>query len=169
VAATTVVAAAAWQIFLADFDPTSANLARAFPTPAVMEPVVRAAFAAIDPGGRVGEECWNDYRLKLARWHQARPRVEAFIHTWPEHRAALAGVTTSPEEIAAALRSAGAPARFADLAPPVPPETVRWALLNCHLMRNRCTLADLLFFLGWWDAGFVERVLDRARTAGGGL
>jgi glycerol-1-phosphate dehydrogenase [NAD(P)+] len=134
-----------------------------------MEPVVRAAFATIDPAGRVGDECWNDYRHKLQRWHQARPRVEAFIRNWPEHRAALAGMTTSPEEIVAALRAAGAPARLGELVPPVPPDVVRWAVLNCHLMRNRCTLADLLFFLGWWDAGFVERVLDRARAAGGGL
>jgi len=169
VAATTVLAAAAWDIFLDEFDPASADLTRAFPAPDEMEVTVRAAFATIDPAGRVADECWNDYRHKLQRWHQARPRVQVFIRNWPEHRAALAGMTTSPEEIASALRAAGAPARFADLEPPVPPDVVRWAVLNCHLMRSRCTLADLLFFLEWWDAGFVERVLDRARAAGGGL
>ena len=169
VAATTVLAAAAWDLFLDEFDPASADLTRAFPAQAAMEPVVRAAFATIDPAGRVGDECWNDYRHKLQRWHHARPRVEAFIRNWPEHRAALTDITTSPEEIAAALRAAGAPARLGALVPPVPPDVVQWAVLNCHLMRNRCTLADLLFFLGWWDAGFVERVLDRARAAGGGL
>jgi hypothetical protein len=36
-------------------------------------------------------------------------------------------------------------------------------------MRNRFTLADLLFYAGWWDGAFVERLLDRARSAGGGL
>jgi glycerol-1-phosphate dehydrogenase [NAD(P)+] len=42
-----------------------------------------------------------------------------------------------------------------------------WALRNCHLMRNRFTLADLLFFVGWWDDEFVERLFDRARSVGG--
>jgi glycerol-1-phosphate dehydrogenase [NAD(P)+] len=36
-------------------------------------------------------------------------------------------------------------------------------------MRNRFTLADLLFFLGWWNEAFVERVLEGARAVGGGL
>ena len=169
VAATTVLAAAAWDIFLDEFDPASVDLTRAFPAPDEMELMVRAALATIDPAGRVGDECWNDYRQKLHRWHQARPRVEGFIRNWPEHRATLAGMITSPEEIAEALRAAGAPAQFGEMVPAVPPDVVRWAVLNCHLMRNRCTLADLLFFLGWWNAGFVERVLDRARAAGGGL
>jgi glycerol-1-phosphate dehydrogenase [NAD(P)+] len=35
-------------------------------------------------------------------------------------------------------------------------------------MRNRFTLADLLFFLGWWDDAFVERLLERVRCAGAG-
>ena len=64
---------------------------------------------------------------------------------------------------------AGAPARFGDLDPPVAPEVARWALRNCHLMRNRFTLADLLFFADLWDDSFVERILERARSAGGGL
>jgi len=169
VAATTILAASAWQMFLEEFDPARADISRAFPSAAVMEPVVRAAFAAIDSGGRIGAECWNDYRQKLERWHQARSKVEAFLHDWRAHRAALAQMTVTPEEIAGALRSAGAPARLADLTPAVSADVARWALVNCHLMRNRCTLADLLFFLGSWDATFVERVLDRARAAGGGL
>jgi glycerol-1-phosphate dehydrogenase [NAD(P)+] len=45
----------------------------------------------------------------------------------------------------------------------------RWALANCHLMRNRFTLADLLFLAGVWDDAFIERILERARSAKGGL
>ena len=75
----------------------------------------------------------------------------------------------SPERLGGALREAGAPVRFAELDPPVAPEVVRWALGNCHLMRNRFTLADLLFFADLWDDSFVERILERARSAGGGL
>ena len=43
-----------------------------------------------------------------------------------------------------------------------------WALRNCHLMRNRFTLADLLFFFGWWDGEFVEGLFDRAHSVGEG-
>ncbi len=169
VAAAAILAAAAWQIFLDEMDPRDADLNRAFPAAEDLEPVVRGAFVTIDPEGRIGEECWSDCRQKLQRWHAARPQVESFVRDWPVHRAALAAMTTPPGEIAAALRAAGAAARFSELDPPVPPEVVRWALRHCHLMRNRCTLADLLFFLGQWDAGFVERLLESARAAGGGL
>jgi glycerol-1-phosphate dehydrogenase [NAD(P)+] len=86
-----------------------------------------------------------------------------------EHRAKLREMVLPPEELGYALREAGAPVRFGDLDPPVAPEIARWALGNCHLMRNRFTLADLLFHVGWWDDAFVERLLDRARSAGGGL
>jgi glycerol-1-phosphate dehydrogenase [NAD(P)+] len=74
-----------------------------------------------------------------------------------------------PERLGAALAEAGAPVRFGELDPPASPETVRWALRNCHLMRNRFTLSDLLFVLGWWNEAFVERLLERARSVGGGL
>jgi hypothetical protein len=30
-------------------------------------------------------------------------------------------------------------------------------------------LGDLLFYAGWWDDAFVERLLERARSAAGGL
>jgi glycerol-1-phosphate dehydrogenase [NAD(P)+] len=169
VAAATILAAAAWQIFIDEFDPSGANLDSAFPDPGETEPVVRAAFASIDPDGRVGEECWSDYRQKLQCWRAARPHVEAFLRNWPSHRTVLRAMTIPPEEIAEALHAAGAPSRFSELDPPVPPEVVRWALLHCHLMRNRCTLADLLFLSGSWDAAFVERLLEASQAVGGGL
>jgi len=134
-----------------------------------VEPLVRRAFAAIDPSGRVGEECWSDYQKKLALWRESRPRMEEFLAGWATHRSKLREIVLPPEALGDALREAGAPVRFGELDPPVSPETVRWALVNCHLMRNRFTLADLLFYAGWWDEAFVERLLDRARSAGGGL
>jgi len=169
VAAAVVFAAAAWQFFLDELDMGDADLDGVFPTEAAMEPVVRAAFAPIDPTGRVGGECWSDYRKKLERWHAARPHLEAFIRDWPTHRAALAEMTKPPREIVAALRAAGAPARFSELAPPIPDEVVRWAALHCHLYRNRFALADLLFFLDHWNARAIDRLLEAARAAGGGL
>lgn len=169
VAVAALPVAAAWEIFLESFDPRSVDPDRHFPDPSDLEPVVRRTFAEIDPSGAVGEECWSDYEKKLAAWSAARPVVEGFLGDWAMHRAKLKEMVLSPEELGAALRAAGAPTRFGELNPPVSPETARWALLNCHLMRDRFTLADLLFFSGTWDDGFVERVLDRARSAGGGL
>ena len=169
VAVAAVPVAAAWELFLAEFDPSGVDLDRLFPDAATMEPAVRRAFAEIDPTGSVGEECWSDYRRKLERWKGLRSRVEDFLGEWPRHRSELAGMVAAPEVLGGALEKAGAPARFGELEPPVSPETARWALENCHLMRDRFTVADLLFFAGRWDDAFVERVLDRACLAGGGL
>jgi glycerol-1-phosphate dehydrogenase [NAD(P)+] len=96
-------------------------------------------------------------------------RLREALEHWPERRAKLREMVLPPEELGYALREAGAPVRFGDLDPPVAPEIARWALGSCHLMRNRFTLADLLFHAGWWDDAFVERLLDRDRSAGGGL
>jgi glycerol-1-phosphate dehydrogenase [NAD(P)+] len=169
VAVASVPVAAAWEVFLTEFDPSTIDLERLFPDEAALEPVVREAFATIDPSGRVGAECWSDYASKLTLWRSSRERVEAFLDEWPEHRARIEEMVLPPERLAGALREAGAPARFGELDAPVAPGVARWALGNCHLMRNRFTLADLLFFAGWWDASFVERILERARSAGGGL
>ena len=169
VAVASVPVAAAWEVLLSEFDPATLDPDLLFPDEDEMEPVARRAFAGIDPSGGVGEECWSDYRKKLALWREARPGVERFLGEWPEHRARIGEMVLPPEALGGALREAGAPARFGALDPPVRPEVARWALGNCHLMRNRFTLADLFFFAGWWDDAFVERILERARSAGGGL
>ena len=169
VAVAALPVAAAWEAFLEGFDPSGVDLDRLFPDAADVEPVVRRAFARIDPSGGVGEECWSDYREKLALWQSSRPRVEEFLGDWARHRARLGEMVLPPEALGGALGEAGAPARFGALEPPIPPEIARWALESCHLMRNRFTLADLLFYAGWWEGAFVERLLDRARSAGGGL
>ena len=169
VAVATVPVAAAWEITLRELDPSTIDLDSLFPDEPTMEPVVRAAFASIDPSGRIGEECWNDYARKLALWRRSREHVERFFDEWPEHRARLREMVLPPERLGGALRETGAPVRFGELDPPVEPEVARWALRSCHLMRDRFTLADLLFFADLWDDAFVERVLERARSAGGGL
>jgi glycerol-1-phosphate dehydrogenase [NAD(P)+] len=165
----TVVVAAAWEALLAELDPATVDLDGCFPEPGSMEPVVREAFASLDPTGAVGDECWSDYGEKLERWRVHRQSFEVFLEGWPRYRAELSKMVASPERLGAALARAGAPVRFGELDPPASPETVRWALRNCHLMRNRFTLSDLLFFLGWWDDAFVERLLERAHSVGGGL
>jgi glycerol-1-phosphate dehydrogenase [NAD(P)+] len=165
----TIVVAAAWEALLSELDPATVDLDACFPEPGSMEPVVREAFAGLDPTGAVGDECWSDYRKKLERWREHRQSFEAFLDDWPRYRAELSKMVAPPERLGAALAEAGAPVRFGELDPPASPGTVRWALRNCHLMRNRFTLSDLLFVLGWWNEAFVERLLERARSVGGGL
>ena len=169
VGAASVVVAAAWEILFEDLDPSIIDVDSCFPDPVAMEPTVREAFAGVDPTGAVADECWSDYARKLERWREKREAFEAFLKSWPRHRAELKEMVVSPGRLAGALLAAGAPARFGELSPPVSPEVGRWAIRNCHLMRNRFTVADLLFFLGRWDDAFVEKLLERARFAGGGL
>ena len=165
----TVIVAAVWEALFDDLDPSTVDVDACFPEPEAMEPVVRGAFAGLDPTGAVGCECWSDYGKKLERWRSNRDRFESFLENWPRHRAELAKLVAAPERLGEALDLAGAPARFGDLAPPVAPETARWALLNCHLMRDRFNVVDLLYFLGWWNDAFIDRLLERVRPVGGGL
>src|SRR3712207_8412634 len=47
----TIPVAAAWESFLAEFDPLTIDIDRLFPDEGALEPVVRGAFAVIDPSG----------------------------------------------------------------------------------------------------------------------
>jgi glycerol-1-phosphate dehydrogenase [NAD(P)+] len=140
-----------------------------YPSAADMEPRVRDAFARLDASGRAAGECWRDYGRKLARWHAARPRFEAFVGDWPRHRAVLDSILCDPAVLARAIARAGSPARFSELAPAVSPDVARWALRNCHRMRDRLTLVDLRFFEGTWGEADVESVLEVAAGLGAGL
>lgn len=169
VGAAAAAVAIAWQRFLERFDPVMLRAASAYPSAARMEPLVRAAFRDLDPTGRVGAECWSDYAKKLDRWRARRSDVERFIHDWPEHRGQIEALLGAPVAIANALREARSPARFRDLHPPADAATARWALQNCHLMRNRFTVADLAFMTGLWDGAAVDDVLSAAAAVGVGL
>lgn len=165
VGASTVLAALVWRR-------TRDMLARgdvrpSFPADNEMEPVVRAAFGQLDPSGAMGEECWRLYRAKLARWRSNEDRIMAA--DWAAVDAAAASLLLEPEALIGALAAAGSPTRFGELDPPVPPDTVRWALANCHLMRDRFTVVDLACFLGAWDAGVADGVLAEAGRLGAGL
>jgi glycerol-1-phosphate dehydrogenase [NAD(P)+] len=164
-----VPVAAAWEALFDGLDPSRVDVDACFPSTDRMEPVVREAFAEIDPSGGVGEECWSEYSKKLERWSECRPQLENFLGNWTHYREELQGIVASPDRLGRALEASGAPARFRDLTPPIPEDTAFWALRNCHMMRNRFSLADLLFFLGWWDDAFVGRLLERSASVGGGL
>lgn len=161
-----VVAAAAWDM-LFDRMATVQDAASRFriPTAAELEPQVLAAFAAADPSGRIGAECWADVKRKLAAVTANRDRIGAVLADWSTTEAELRPLLLSPESIGRGLVSAGAAARFGQLVPAVGPDLVRWAARNSWLMRNRFTVVDLLALLGWWSDGDVAEVLDRAELA----
>jgi glycerol-1-phosphate dehydrogenase [NAD(P)+] len=138
-----------------------------FPDAEDMEPCVRAAFATLDPSGKMGEECWREYARKLERWNAASDRLTTLWQRWPAFDAELDGLLASPERLVAALRAARAPVRLTQLG--VRDATARWALAHGHLMRDRFTVADLAFFMGIWDAPDVDALLIGAARHGGGL
>jgi glycerol-1-phosphate dehydrogenase [NAD(P)+] len=162
VGAASVLHAVIWDRVLAGFDPGSVDVTRSFPDAGEMETRVMSVFAALDPSGRIGTECWQDYSRKLARWHASRGEVEGFLHDWQRHRAALRRVVLPAEELAGALVAAGAPARLEELRPPTGRAEARWTLQHCQLMRNRFTILDLVDLLGWQTETLVDSVLEQA-------
>jgi glycerol-1-phosphate dehydrogenase [NAD(P)+] len=133
----------------------------------VMEARVTAAFAAADPTGAMAAECWRDYRRKLERHHAGVGRLAELVRNWPQFDSEVERLLASPQRLAQALAAAGAPTRLSDLG--IEPARSRWALANCHLMRDRFTIADLAFLLGLWDLNGVERVVELAQRAGAGV
>jgi glycerol-1-phosphate dehydrogenase [NAD(P)+] len=131
------------------------------PSDQEMRPKVRQAFASLDDSGAMAEECWRDYKRKLARW---RDRHSDTDWLYPATLEDAARWLEEPTALLAALRRSGAPTLLSQLDPPVDAETARWALTNCHLLRDRFTVVDLAFLLGVWEPADVDAVLERAMT-----
>jgi len=138
-----------------------------FPSDAEMSNRVQAAFAQLDPSGAMAAECWRLYTKKLRRWRDGGAAIAGV--DWGRIDSAVGELLADPAELAGSLARAAAPVRFAALDPPVDAALVRWALLNCHLMRDRFTVADLAFFSGEWDEAAVDSVLGEAAAFGAGL
>jgi glycerol-1-phosphate dehydrogenase [NAD(P)+] len=130
-----------------------------------MRPAVLRAFGSLDPSGAMADECWRGYRSKLARWRQRHGDAGQLDPAYLDDAARL---LEEPAVLRAALRRSGAPARMAQLDPPVDAQTTRWALANCHLMRDRFTIVDLACLLGIWQPADVDAVLAEAGTGGPG-
>lgn len=138
-----------------------------FPADDEMRARVFAAFADADPTGTMAAECWSDYSRKLAR-HRANARELADLtDRWSAFDTDVGRLLAPPERLADALREAGAVTHMHQLG--IEADRVRWALTNCHLMRDRFTIADLAFLLGLWDDAGVEHVVRTAQQFGCGL
>lgn len=160
-----VIRAAAWEVFCERVAEEGLDMARLFPGVDSFERQVLAAFAELDPSGRIGAECWSRFRTKLALWHDNRARIEAAFANWDDLKARHDALGLGSYEIAACLHRAGAPKRFSDLDPAVSQDLMRWVVANCQFMRERGSVADLLTLAGWWDEAGVDRVLERVDAA----
>jgi glycerol-1-phosphate dehydrogenase [NAD(P)+] len=125
----------------------------------VLEARVRVAFGALDEDGVTAQECWSAYRRKLDWMREHQEAIQRLCDTWPSREPVVADLMQGSDVLAATLRRAGAPVRFADLVPAPDPGTVRWAVQNCHLMRDRFSVVDLAELIGMWTADDVEAVL----------
>jgi glycerol-1-phosphate dehydrogenase [NAD(P)+] len=138
-----------------------------FPTADEMRPRVYEAFSSADPTGAMAAECWSDYARKLDRHNTGAEQLTDIAERWPELDSELDQLLASPERLAAALRESGAPMHLSEIG--ISPSRARWALKNCHLMRDRFTVADLAYLLGLWDDAGVQRVVTMAESVGCGL
>ena len=162
-----VFAACLWQRVRAAIEDGAALAQLRFPDAEAMHARVTTAFATADPTGAMAAECWRDYRRKLERHHATADRLAELVTGWPQFDAEVERLLAPPQRLAQALAAAGAPTRLSDLG--IEPGRSRWALANCHLMRDRFTIADLAFLLGLWDADGVAAVVEMAERAGAGL
>jgi glycerol-1-phosphate dehydrogenase [NAD(P)+] len=167
VGVTTIIAALLWRRLRRRI--AAQGMTLLFPAAEEMEERVRAAFDPLDPSGAMGEECWADYSAKLARWHERRDAVERFAAAWDGHLRELEQLLIDPARIVEAMKTAGAPVRFSELEPGIDAATARWAVGNCHLMRDRFTIADLACFTGSWEEQDVDAILAEATALGAGL
>ena len=153
--------AVAWERVLAELDPRDL-VSVATPSHEAMRRRIDDAFAELDPSGAMADECWSQYRVKLDRWVAGTADRAAVVAGWPAIRDDLRGLLGRPEDIARALRSAGAAATFDELDPPASRKRAAWALFNGHLIRDRFTLADLAWFGGAWTLEIVHDAIDQA-------
>jgi glycerol-1-phosphate dehydrogenase [NAD(P)+] len=124
---------------------------------------VEETFMALDETGATSRECWAAYSKKSA-WIQSHlDEVQAVVNQWPVHDDHVAPLLKPPTVLAAALRDAGAAVSFDQLDPTPDPSVVRWAIRNCHLMRDRFTVIDLAELLGVWSMENIDELLEQQR------
>jgi glycerol-1-phosphate dehydrogenase [NAD(P)+] len=166
IGALTVLAALLWARVRAAARAGALGALR-FPTADSMRSRVEEALDQIDGSGQMARECWRDYSRKLKRWDSASELVALLPERWAAFEVELDGLLAPAERLVNALRAAGAPTRLSELG--VDEGQARWALTNCHMMRDRFTVADLAFLMGMWEPADVDSLLDEAAQLGAGL
>ena len=163
----TIFTAIAWDILLKEFKPGEIDVERCFPTEESMKPLVYKAFEWIKK--ETADECWSGYQKKLANWKSNKESFRNLLDDWDEFKEDIQKQVVSPEYLCRQMHAAGAPTHYSQMTPPIDAATARWALRDCHLYRNRFTLSDFLFYIGWWNEKFIERLIERAAGLDAGL
>ena len=169
VAVSGIISGLLWDYLLNEFDPQAVDLDACYPAAEEMEPRVKAAFDWLDDTHSAANECWSDYQKKLTRWHANKESFRAFLEGFDSFKEQVANWVKKPAYISACMHKAGAPCRYSLLNYPVDAKTATWAITNCHMMRNRFSIIDLLHFTGVWSDDFVQMVLARAEALDTGL
>ena len=120
---------------------------------------IHTAFQHLGADGAIAAECWRDYQKKLALVDDNWSRIVSVVRDWKRHSLEFNTMVQPSQTLRTALRASGAASTFADLNPSIPPALTRWAVSNCHLMRNRFNLVDLLDMLGLWTDDMIEWAL----------
>jgi glycerol-1-phosphate dehydrogenase [NAD(P)+] len=125
----------------------------------VMQKRVQNAFHDLGSDGAIAAECWRDCQKKLSLVFENWSRLESVVGSWREHSVEFKKMVQPSATLRSALSASGGPATFAALKPSVSPELARWATANCHLMRNRFNLVDLLDMMGLWTDDMIDWAL----------
>jgi len=149
VALATLAGAEMYRNFLTNFLPARVDIDQCYPSMDSMKAHIESSFAAIDPSGKAGAECWADYSQKLEKWHTHRKEFEALLKDWESIRVRLEEETSPTEVLLRILRAVNAPTHWSELMPPIGEKKARFAFMHASLMRKRLTLGDLLIFTGW--------------------
>ncbi|HEX6855857.1 MAG TPA: iron-containing alcohol dehydrogenase [Streptosporangiaceae bacterium] len=162
----TLVAAATWAHVRRAIDGGALGRPARIPSPDRAKDMITAAFKDLDETGAMAAECFADYSKKLRALAAGDP-LARLRDEWERHDTALGAVLGEPAVLAAALRAAGLPDRFAALPEPVDDKQTRWAVASAPLQRARFSVADLAMLLGCWEDDDVDEVLATAGVLDG--
>jgi len=154
-----VVAAATWEYLLDQIE--SSREVKLRDGSEDLEQVVKSVFEICDPSVNLGAECWKDYSKKLQALQASTEKITQLSSSAIAIQVSLGSTLPNSQNLASGLLKAGAAYSPDQLDSWVSRDVWRWAVRNCHLMRNRVTVVDLLDYLGWWTNYDVDEILKR--------
>jgi glycerol-1-phosphate dehydrogenase [NAD(P)+] len=155
----TRLAVRVWQLVDATIHSGDAKVR--IPDETTSRDAVARAFAEFDP--QTAEECFAAYSAKRDWLLAHQSAVEAVVSEWAAFARSLG--LASPEGFDEISRASGLPARAADLGVGYDDDLLFWALRNCHLLRERISIADLAELLGVWSDETVSSIVADAAKA----
>jgi glycerol-1-phosphate dehydrogenase [NAD(P)+] len=137
------------------------------PDAAKMQARVNKAFGTLGRDGAIAAECWRDGQKKMELLEANWSKVVSVVQDWSTHCAEFRRMVQPAETLRVALAASGSPASFPALSPSISPTLSRWAVSNCHLLRNRFNLVDLLDLMGQWTDDLIDWAMADVVAADG--